>query len=893
MSKITKERWRTLSEHLDIALDLTDAERDPWLSGIEIHDPEMAALILSILAERERPDFAAFLQADLPLITAALAGVSMVGRAVGPYIIDAEIGQGGMGTVWRAHRADGRFEGTVAIKVVHAFSVGSAGEQRFRVEGELLARLDHPNIARLIDAGVMEGMQPYLVLEYVEGERIDAYCGQHLLPLEGRIELFRNVLAAVGHAHSHLVVHRDIKPANILVTPQGVVKLLDFGIAKLLRTDSGATALTRSSAIPLTPQYAAPEQVLGQEITTATDIYALGLVLYVILTGTHPVRSETRSSTELLHAVVTQDPPRASVAATIPAVPRRALQGDLDNILAKALKKNPAERYQTVGAFSDDLNRFLIHEPVGAQPDSLSYRTKKFIRRHRASVLGAVLALIALLLTSAVALWQAHVAHRDRDAALLAARRADSVGDFMSTLLSDIGKTGTPEAQREHLDRARALLKLQHYEDPMVNANLLHYLAARYQEFGYPTTAIELLQEAKSALGSAAEAVSVGQVGCQLANLYDDLGRENDADREIRASMSLLESLGDAVRPQVRADCREVESYVDTARHENARAIVAAQRSVAELESAGLRSGLEHVTALNALARAQAFAGHNAIAVSVMRQIRDSDSERGSPQTIGAWIHEFNLARYLLAGGRVLEAERMSAELAAATPGGGNVRDVTLLRAKSLLALDRTAEATRLLADSPAGAAPERVLTQIELLLRSGDSAGAHRQWAQQLTAIEGLIGAQGDNAIDALRVQALLAMSDGDLAAADEALRRAAGLALDADGQPAPGLRQIAALRTEESLQRGAIAEACASARIVLERAQAEAVIAGSSAWVGEGLLLRARCERARGLLDTMRSSARAALPHLELNLGQQHPLAARARTLALETASPSSGEY
>jgi serine/threonine protein kinase len=317
MLEMTNERWRSFSEHLDQALEFSDAERGPWLSAIEADDPEMAALLARALAVRERKDYAAFLQGDLGVATAGLASASLVGRAVGPYVVDAQIGQGGMGAVWRAHRADGRFEGKVAIKFVHAHFVGGVGEQRFRVEGELLARLDHPKIARLLDAGVLEGTQPYLVLEYVEGDPIDAYCEQQSLSLEDRIKLFRDVLAAVAHAHSHLVVHRDIKPANILVNRQGVVKLLDFGIGKLLGNDSGATPLTRSSAIALTPQYAAPEQILGQDITTATDVYALGLVLYVLLTGTHPVRPDTRSSAELLQAVVTEDPPRASVASAL------------------------------------------------------------------------------------------------------------------------------------------------------------------------------------------------------------------------------------------------------------------------------------------------------------------------------------------------------------------------------------------------------------------------------------------------------------------------------------------------------------------------------------------------------------------------------------------------
>ena len=241
----------------------------------------------------------------------------LIGRHVGPYLIESEAGRGGMGSVWRARRVDGRFEGTVAIKFVHVYWLGRTGEERFRREGRMLGRLDHPNIARLIDAGVIDESQPYLVLEYVEGEPIDAYCDRVELGLEARVALFQGVLAAVGHAHSHLIIHRDLKPANVFVTSEGIVKLLDFGVATLL-TQEGAAAPTQTSAHALTPQYAAPEQLLGQPVTTATDVYSLGLVLYLLLTGAHPRAGGASSTPELINAVVKQEVPRPSRAASGP-----------------------------------------------------------------------------------------------------------------------------------------------------------------------------------------------------------------------------------------------------------------------------------------------------------------------------------------------------------------------------------------------------------------------------------------------------------------------------------------------------------------------------------------------------------------------------------------------
>lgn len=339
-------------------------------------------------------------------------------EVIGPYSLVHKLGQGGMGQVWLAERSDGRFERQAAVKFLNVALMGQVGEDRFKREGAILGRFSHPNIAELLDAGVSSSGQPYIVLEYVEGKPIDRYCDQGALDVKARISLFLDVLGAVAHAHANLIVHRDIKPSNVLVNKDGHVKLLDFGIAKLLEEDgeeNAATLLTREGESPLTPEYAAPEQVTGAPVTTATDVYALGVLLYQLLCGQHPAGKGLRTPASLLKAIVDTEPPRlsdvvtptkvnakenaanAAQRSTTPEKLGRLLHGDLETIVAKALKKIPQERYGSVTALADDLRRYLKHEPISARPDSITYRTSKFLRRHRVPATAAALVIAGLI----------------------------------------------------------------------------------------------------------------------------------------------------------------------------------------------------------------------------------------------------------------------------------------------------------------------------------------------------------------------------------------------------------------------------------------------------------------------------------------------------------------
>ena len=359
------------------------------------------------------------------------ADTGLVGRQFGPYRVLSLLGHGGMGSVWLAERTDGLFTRTVALKLVHPALVGRVMTERFGREREILASLNHPNIARLFDAGLSQDGQPYLALEYIAGMPLTVYCDERRLPLRERLELFRQVLSAVQYAHAHLVIHRDLKPSNILVSDDGQAHLLDFGIAKLLTEGQAKeTELTRMGGRALTPDYASPEQIVGAPITIAADIYSLGVMLYELTTGERPYRLKRDTRGALEEAILQSDPipPSRNIVSDAAAQTRtttarklpRALKGDIDTIIMKAMKKAPIERYATANAFAEDIARYLSGDAVLAQGDSFTYRALKFSRRHRLAIAAAGILVLSLAGGLAATAYEARIAATQRDAALQA-----------------------------------------------------------------------------------------------------------------------------------------------------------------------------------------------------------------------------------------------------------------------------------------------------------------------------------------------------------------------------------------------------------------------------------------------------------------------------------------
>jgi serine/threonine-protein kinase len=515
-----------LNELLDAALDQPPERRNAWIDTLDAsHDalkPRLRAL-LARAAEVESRDFLgslpAFDAADITEGTGGTFSGEAAGERVGPYQLQRQLGAGGMGTVWLATRADGLFERSIALKLPHRGMFGAGLAERMARERGILAGLDHPNIARLYDAGLTAEGQPYLALEYVEGVAIDEYCRRNSCDLHQRLILFLEVADAVASAHARLVVHRDLKPANILVGKDGHARLLDFGIAKLLDAPSAAEApLTQLSVHAMTPDYASPEQILGVPVTIASDVYSLGVVLYELLTGEGPYRLRRDTRGALEDAILQSVPRRPS---EIPAPQARALRGDLDTIVLKALHKTPGERYATVNAFADDLRRLLAGRPVIARPDSAWYRTSRFVRRNRLAVAaagGVVLALIAAAVIASVGLIQARAAERRARADAEITRQ---VSQFMVDLfnVSDPGEArGNTITAREILDKASTRVTTSLTTAPRVRAELLATIADVYAKLGLYSQALALGQSAlellrKESAGSAELAASLDQVG--------------------------------------------------------------------------------------------------------------------------------------------------------------------------------------------------------------------------------------------------------------------------------------------------------------------------------------------------------------------------------------------
>ena len=925
------EHWKRLSPLLDELLDLDAAPRQARLAALRLEDPALADELASLVRDAERAEEAQFLAgtaAPQPASDTA-AAATLAGQRLGAYVLEAPIGQGGTGTVWRARRADGRFEGAVAIKLLHPSLVGRTGALRFEREGKLLARLAHPNIARMLDAGVTAGGQPYLVLELVDGERIDRHCDTVQMGVAERVALFRVVLEAVAHAHRHLVIHRDIKPGNILVDRDGHVKLLDFGIAKLLQAETGddADELTREGMRAMTPDYAAPEQLRGELVSTATDVYSLGVLLYQLLTGRHPTAPQQASPAESIRATLDIDPGRLSEATTTtatdllgriadarkttPARLRRQLSGDLENIVAKSLRKTPAERYPTVDAFADDLRRWQAGEPVAARPDSVAYRSARFVGRHRGAVAAAAFTLVVIVAGLAGTISQARraelereratreaaTAKQERDRAVVDGQLQRGTNEFLQLVLRDSAGSD-PGAIRRQLDRATELIARTRFEQPIVKVALLRQTAGRYAELGDIAAARRLLEQAIAATVGTDLALPTSGVpvnlACSHARYLHEMDEQLAAIAELDRADRLIAGGADVGVPS-RVACLQPRAFAESVLGHRDRAVAIARDALRQLDGAGIKSGEQVRLMRSVLSQMLAEAGHHPEAMAVARPLLAESTASQGRASIAVLRRSSIVTGLTRLGGDPLAALALSQadrDDAARVLGAANEDAAFALEhGRVLLALGRAAEAAAILARSAEESLRASRLAftlaagiaEANAWADAGDMRRAAAVWAE-LAPLRARVVAEGrPMAIDLLLLEARLAAARGDPSAA-LALLQAAQERVDAAGGAAdPMAFAVALARGEATLASEAPpAAALALAEQALAAARAASLDPARSSLVGQALLLRARIFERNGRADAGRRDAVEAARHLSATLGEAHPAARAAARLA-----------
>jgi serine/threonine protein kinase len=630
---IDPKQWPTLSRLLDEVLDIPPENRDRWLESLSATDAVHKDVLRSLLRHAAAPQTSEFRDV-LPDLFATVAEACVVtltpGTVVGPYVIQEELGSGGMGTVWLARRRDGVIKRPVALKFPHAGPRSRHVADRFASERNILADLTHPNIARLYDAGVGADGQPYLALEYVAGAPLTAYCDEHRLDLPGRLRLFQQVLRAVQYAHSNLVIHRDLKPSNVIVGSDGRAMLLDFGIAKLIGADTPdeiARPQLGAPPVALTPEYASPEQISGQPITTASDIYSLGVLLFELLTGECPYQLGHSTRSALEEAIVSIDParPSQSVRAEAKAIARgstvrrlsKALRGDLEAIVLKALKKSPMERYSTADALSEDIERYLAGDPIAAGKRGGWYRALRFASRHRISVAGAGVALVAVVATAAVAMTEAHsaaiharAAAAERDRALSLSARNAAVGEFLHMLITEAARSDKPVAVADLVTRSEAIVGKEFRDSPEDRAAVLDVVSGYYDTKEEYSRAEGLLRQALDLVKSSDDADLRRKLQCAHADSMTRVGRASEALAALNSVLSDTQTSA-----QQAAKCLIVLSRIAQVANDGPNALKYAQRALQRLRQSTSRPPLALEADLLAdIGSAEHISGQNEVA---------------------------------------------------------------------------------------------------------------------------------------------------------------------------------------------------------------------------------------------------------------------------------------
>jgi serine/threonine-protein kinase len=874
--------WRRIDELLDEALSLPAAERTRWLESLSGEDAKHREVLAAMLA-RASGGQDAFMGQPVAAATVEAASERVTGdkpgEIVGGYRLIEPLGAGGMATVWSAERADGSVQRRVALKLPRSgWSPGLA--ERLKRECEILSALEHPNIGRLYDAGLTDAGRPYLAMEQIDGLPIDEYCRKHALPIRARLGLFLQVARAVTFAHARLIVHRDLKPSNILVDREGRVHLVDFGLGKLLAEDSAEPAhLTQMTGRALTPAYASPEQIRGEAVTVATDVYSLGVVLYELLTGARPYRLKRDTPAALEDAIMEADVPPASSQVADPAT-KRLLRGDLDTILAKALKKDVAQRYATVEAFATDVDRHLRALPVTARPDSFLYIVGKFMRRHRGIVTAGVLLGAAVIAGAGATLYQARVAEREaaraqaeRDRALRELRFAEAAEGFMRFLMSEQSTQPLPAA--ELMRRAEAAASQRYPGDPRVRARMQIIVAELYSQAREYGRAEEVLREARRSAEAAGDMDTVAYADCTLGGLLFPLGRNSEGMALLDGVIAGLEAPGSAADATVRATCYQQRAAMN---RQAGKADDAARDARAALAAMGEpRPGQEVNRAFLGLYLAYPLikAGRMGEALEIFGKARSDLIAAGQGNTTAGYGITSNYFSLLVHAGQLRRAQEVYDEVIRELGGKAPATPFNTVYASLLLWSGRTAEAQAVAEETAAVTSAKGDKSgEAHSLLWAALAACAEENYAKCgsfLDRVEATLrpvlapGHPTFNIVDTTKASILMSQQrDTD---AIELLRQ---VTARLGSERSPHLvRALSRLAMAEQ-RAGHPAEAKASAQRAVEVARSAMAGLQHSEFLGSALLAQARIAAEQGEADAAKTLLAQAREELRASIGE-----------------------
>jgi serine/threonine protein kinase/tetratricopeptide (TPR) repeat protein len=929
--------WARIAPYLDQALDLEPRERAAWLDEMEKTQAEVAHTLRRLLSEREALKAKAFLHGSLlplsrvrmflpalkemlrhrgemeaegaqePLSFAPTIATERrpadvcEGAVLGSYRLLREIGHGGMSSVWLAERCDGQLKRQVALKLPFEGPRRAQMAERFERERDILATLTHPNIARLYDAGVSASGQSYLAMEYVNGTAFTRYCNAARLSIRERLKIFLQVLAAVEFAHTHLVLHRDLKPSNILVTPHGRVVLLDFGIAKLLSREAAPESPpTEMVGRMLTLDYASPEHIDGHALGTTSDVYSLGVVLYELLAGERPHGSRHESQRALQEAILTRDPPRPSqltftneTAAARHTTPRKlaqVLQGDLDTVILKALKRAPAGRYQSIDAFGRDITNYLGNRPVSARPDSAWYRSCRFVMRYRWQVATATVALLAIVVGGAVAVWQARVAALQRDRAVALSSRNASINGFMSMLVTEAASSEKPVTVSEMIARSEKLALASDGGNREDRAAILETIALlHYRTSDDVGKSAQLLQRALALVGSSRDSGLRSRLTCLHAMMIADMGEIDAAIRNINRELDSLKSDHENssrcfsnlahIAHRAGGDAQDMLRYATLA--------------LDHFRQAGTNAAFEEGELLGAVAYGHNLRGDNVQANRYYELALQKYTEAGSERSPGATVLVNNWALASAGAGvpkRALELyDHALGIVTERDPGVRPPAPLIFNRGRTLEAIGRYAQAKEAYQLGLQLSEQSKSLTfQVTCLFnlasiaeQSGDRSAAARHLQEGVDLLGASLSAYGGLKARRAVIQGRLYLADRKL---DEA-RAQFDLALGRNRKNESSI-DAALGKAEVELLAGNATAAMVNARIALDMAASLQGGVPHSNYAGLSWLMLGRALQARGEVEPARQAFQSAVTHLANTVDADHPALVRARRLSEDRA-------